>query len=366
MSRHDDCPPQQIFPPKVVTVPAIAVIHRSMAKERVLTSEKSPIMRLLFAATLLVLCLTGALGAKANEVPFDTWLEGVKTEARQKGIKDSTIETVLTPLKPIDRVLELDKAQPEFTLSFQDYLAKTVSKGRTSTGRRMMAEHSALLKKVSAAYKVQPRFIVAFWGIETDYGRGMGGFSVPAALATLAWEGRRATFFRDELFNALKIIDDGDIAPGDMIGSWAGAMGQSQFMPSSFQRFAVDFDGDKKRDIWNSYADVFASIANYLSQSGWRDDETWGRRIKLPKGFDKTLISLDTKKSLTGWAALGVRRADGHALPKSSAQGSLVQAGDNGPIFIVYDNYRTTLLWNRSTYFALAVGHLADAITTGS
>ena len=324
-------------------------------------------MHLRLAALLVLLFLTPGAAARAEEVPFETWLVGVKTEAKEKGISDATIEQVLTPLKPIDRVLEMDRAQPEFTLSFQDYIAKTVSKSRVANGRRMLAEHGALLKKVAAAYKVQPRFIVAFWGIESDYGRGMGGFSVPAALATLAWEGRRATFFRDELFNALKIIDEGDITAAEMNGSWAGAMGQSQFMPSSFERFAVDFDGDKKRNIWSSYADVFASIANYLSQSGWRDDETWGRRVKLPKQFDKTLISLDVKKPLTAWHSLGVRRQDGKSLPKSSTQGSLVRAGtEDGPVFIVYENYRTTLLWNRSTYFALAVGHLADAIATGS
>jgi membrane-bound lytic murein transglycosylase B len=323
-------------------------------------------MRLCLAAILALLCLAPSAPARANDIPFETWLEGVKTEAKEKGISDPTIQA-LSALKPVDKVLELDKAQPEFTLSFQDYIAKTVSKTRIANGRRMLAEHAALLKKVSAAYKVQPRFIVAFWGIESDYGRAMGGFSVPAVLATLAWDGRRATFFRDELFNALKIIDQGDITAADMTGSWAGAMGQSQFMPSSFQRFAVDFDGDKKRDIWNSYADVFASIANYLSQSGWREDETWGRKVKLPKKFDKTLISLDVKKSLTGWGALGVRRPDGKSLPKSATQGSLVQAGaENGPVFIVYDNYRTTLLWNRSTFFALAVGHLADALSAGS
>jgi peptidoglycan lytic transglycosylase B len=323
-------------------------------------------MRLGLAAFLLLLCLNPGGPAFADDIPFATWLEGVKAEAKEKGVKDTTIEQVLTPLKPVDRVLELDKAQPEFTLSFQDYIAKTVSKGRIAIGRRMLSEHAALLKKVASVYKVQPRFIVAFWGLESNFGQGMGGFSVPAALATLAWEGRRATFFRDELFNALKIIDDGDIAPDAMVGSWAGAMGQSQFMPSSFLRFAVDFDGDKKRDIWNSYGDVFASIANYLSQSGWHDDETWGRKVRLPKKFDQSLISLEIKKPLAAWQALGVRRADGKSLPKADAVGSLVQAGDGGPVFMVYGNYRTTLLWNRSTFFALAVGHLADAIATGS
>lgn len=323
-------------------------------------------MRYRFAAILLF-SLLPAVPASANEIPFETWLEGVKTEAREKGISDATIEQALGTIKPIDRVLELDRAQPEFTLTFQEYLAKTVSKNRVNMGRRMLAEHGPLLRKVSAAYKVQPRFIVAFWGIESDYGRIMGGFSVPAALATLAWEGRRATFFRDELFNALKIIEEGDVDASSMIGSWAGAMGQTQFMPSSYERFAVDFDGDKKRDIWKSYSDVFASIANYLAQSGWNDEQTWGREVRLPKNFNAQLISLDVKKPLDAWQALGVRRADGRSLPRADVEGSLVKAGsENGPVFMVYDNYRTTLLWNRSTYFALAVGHLADAVSTDS
>jgi membrane-bound lytic murein transglycosylase B len=323
-------------------------------------------MRILHAAFAVALCLLVPFSARAEDVPFDTWLEGVKTEARAKGISDATIAAALDGMKPIDRVIELDRQQPEFTLTFEDYLKKAVSKSRVATGRRMMSEHAALLKKVSETYHVQPRFIVAFWGIETDYGRSMGGFSVPNALATLAWEGRRATFFRDELFTALKILDEGDITPAGMMGSWAGAMGQSQFMPSSFEKFAVDFDGDKKRDIWTSYSDVFGSIANYLSQSGWDNDENWGRRVKLPRGFNKNLVSLDVKKSAAQWGALGVKRADGKALPKSAQQGSLVQAGSgNGPYFLVYGNYRTTLLWNRSTFFALAVGHLADALGAG-
>lgn len=324
-------------------------------------------MRFRFVLSLLVFWALPLASGRADDIPFETWLEGVKAEARERGVSDATIDKALTGLKPIDRVLELDRAQPEFTLSFEDYIAKTVSKNRVSAGQRMLAEHRALLKKVSAEYKVQPRFIVAFWGLESDFGRSMGGFSVPGALATLAWEGRRATFFRDELFNALKIIDMGDVSAPDMMGSWAGAMGQSQFMPSSFLKFGVDFDGDKKRNIWTSYADVFASIANYLSQSGWHDDQGWGRRVRLPKSFNANLVSLDVKKTVTAWGALGVKRSDGHALPKSANEASLVQAGEKaGPIFLVYDNYRTTLLWNRSTFFALAVGHLADAIGTGS
>lgn len=316
----------------------------------------------LFAAVTLGI----SAPAHANDIPFATWLADVRTEALQRGISQATVDAALAIQEPIPRVLELDRAQPEFTLAFKDYLDRTVSPARIATARKLYAENLPLLKKIAARYHVQPRFIVAFWGIESDFGRLTGGFSVPAALATLAYDGRRSTFFRDELFNALKIIDEGNIAADAMTGSWAGAMGQTQFMPSSFHKFAVDADGDGKRDIWNDREDVFGSIANYLSTSGWKDDQTWGRQVKLPKDFDSALISLDVKKSLIEWNTLGVRRIDGRALPKRDLQASLVRPGDvNAPVFAVYDNYRTTLLWNRSTFFALAIGHLADAISSG-
>ena len=323
----------------------------------------SGLLGLVFAC---VLGLGAVLPAFANEVPFDTWLEGLKSEARGRGISDKTLTAALGGAKPIDKVLRLDRSQPEFTKTFEEYLAGTVSTARIALGRKLYAENAAILDKIGKTYKVQPRFIVAFWGIESDYGRLQGGFPVCQALATLAWDGRRSSFFRDELLNALSIIEEGHVTAQAMTGSWAGAMGQTQFMPSSFRRFAVDYDGDGRRDIWTTRKDVFASIANYLAQSGWRDDETWGRRVTLPKDFDPALISLDVRKSLFDWQALGVRRADGSALPAFNMQGSLVQPTGGHQVFLVYNNYRTTLLWNRSTYFALAVGHLADAIGAGS
>jgi membrane-bound lytic murein transglycosylase B len=318
--------------------------------------------RLLVTVALLFIATT----AQAADKPFDQWLEEVKVEARNRGISEPVIEAALGALAPIERVLELDKSQPEFTMSFEDYLARTVAPARVSAGRRMLLENRGLLERIAATYHVQPRFIIAFWGIESDFGRLTGGFSVPAALATLAWDGRRASLFREELFEALHIIQDGHVTAAGMTGSWAGAMGQPQFMPSSFRRFAVDGDADGKRDIWTNRADVFASIANYLSQSGWREDQTWGRRVSLPEAFDRGLISPDVKKTLQEWDALGIRRADGSALPTRALQGSLVEpTAGRGPVFMVYDNFRTTLRWNRSTFFALAVGHLADAVNSG-
>lgn len=340
------------------------------------------VLRILGAGAVMLVGLTAACAqneqpiepAQSAEQPpqpetvqtqqdFDTWLADLKNEALKKGIGEATFDAALGDTRPIQRVIELDRNQPEFTLTFRQYLNRTVPQSRVDTGRRLLNENRALLEKVSAEYEVQPRFLVAFWGIESDFGRITGGFSVPQALATLAYDGRRAQFFRDELLNALQILEEKHIAPHRMKGSWAGAMGQTQFMPSSFLRFAVDFNRDGRRDIWTTPGDVFASAANYLSSSGWKGDETWGRAVSLPVGFDVSLISLEVVKDLSEWQNLGVRRPDGSDLPMADIQASLVRPSEeNADVFIVYDNYRTTLKWNRSTYFALAVGHLADRI----
>jgi membrane-bound lytic murein transglycosylase B len=276
-------------------------------------------------------------------------------------------------------VIELDRKQPEFTMTFGEYLGKVVPESRARKGRKKFAENRELLEKIGTQYGVQPRFIVAFWGIETNFGRHTGGFSVVNALATLAYDGRRSAYFRKELHNALQILNEGHIAPDEMKGSWAGAMGQCQFMPSSFLNFAVDDNDDGRRDIWTTKADVFASAANYLAQSGWQGDQTWGRRVTLPEGFDTGLANLDIIKPLSEWQNLGVRRIDSTDLPTRQLSASLVLpggetapegvgdskagwAGGSRVAFLVYDNYRATLKWNRSTFFAMAVGHLADAI----
>ena len=249
--------------------------------------------------------------SSAAEQEFSVWLEGVRTEARQRGLKAETISSSLSDIKPIPRVVELDRRQPEFTLTLEQYLSRVVNESRVRKGRARFTKHRALLRKISTKFRVQPRFILALWGIETDFGRFKGGFPVVPALATLAYDGRRSAYFRKELFYALTIIDQGHITAKDMIGSWAGAMGQNQFMPSSFLRYAVDHDGDGRRNIWTSIEDVFASTANYLRRVGWRDDQTWGRKVRLPEGFDSALLGLEVKKGLVGWQAFGVRRFDG-------------------------------------------------------
>lgn len=315
----------------------------------------------MFAAGILSATASMAM---AETQPFGQWLDELRAEAAGKGIGTDVLDTALRDLQPIPRVIELDRKQPEFTLTFQQYMDRVVPQSRIDKGRQKLAEHRALLTKVGKRYGVQPRFIVALWGIETDFGRVTGGFPVVAALATLAHDGRRSKYFRGELLNALQILHEGHITHDAMMGSWAGAMGQSQFMPSSFVRFAVDYDGDGRRDIWQTQGDVFASAANYLARSGWRDDQTWGRKVQLPAGFDLSQADLKIRKPLSEWQALGVRRADGSDLPTRALQASLVlpAKGAASPAFLVYNNYRTTLKWNRSTYFAMAVGHLSDAI----
>ncbi|RAU22615.1 lytic murein transglycosylase [Paramagnetospirillum kuznetsovii] len=306
---------------------------------------------------------TAAAQTDAANDGFSAFLTGVRAEALDKGLRAETLDAALSGVQHIDRVIELDRKQPEFTLSFDEYLGRIVTPSRVEEGRRKLAENRALLTEIEQRFGVQPRFVVALWGIETGFGKNTGGMSVISSLATLAYDGRRTKFFRGELMNALTILDQGHIAPSAMIGSWAGAMGQCQFMPSTFLKFAVDWDGDGKRNIWTNRADALASAANYLSSEGWRGDQTWGRSVKLPKGFDAKLVGLDTRKSLAEWNALGVKGNDGKPLPVKDLSGSIVLAeAGKGPPFLVYDNFRTIMKWNRSTFFALAVGHLADRI----
>lgn len=323
-------------------------------------------MRIYTVALILTLTLSGhanAQSADAAAQPFGAWLDAVRAEAAQRGLKQTTIDSALGNIKPIPRVIELDRRQPEFTLTLDQYLSRVVSDRRVRKGRRLLRENAALLAEVTAKHKVQPRFIVALWGIETDFGRLTGGFPVIAALATLAHDGRRSAYFRKELFNALKIVDEGHILANKMMGSWAGAMGQSQFMPSSFLRHAVDYNGDGRRDIWTTRADVFASAANYLVGVGWKSDQTWGREVKLPAGFNESLVDAKTRKRLSEWQALGVRRADGSDLPTRDLRAALVRPSKKGgPVFAVYNNYRSILRWNRSHFFAVAVGTLSDRI----
>ncbi|MEO3430186.1 lytic murein transglycosylase [Pelagibius sp. CAU 1746] len=302
--------------------------------------------------------------AQSEAEDFDTWLAGLKQEAVRRGIRAETVEAALAGVEPLPEAIQRDRSQREFTLTFTRYMRGAVTEGRVAKARELLEQNRALLEEVAAKYGVQPRFLVSFWGLESNFGQHTGGYSVVAALATLAHEGRRHDFFRAQLLDALQILDEGHISVSEMTGSWAGAMGQLQFIPSTFVNFAVDYDGDGHRDIWHSLPDIFASAANYLSQEGWKGDRTWGRQVALPEGFDYGLASLGERKALGEWAALGLRREDGGPLPRvEGVEASLVlPAGQRGPAFLVYENFRTILVWNRSILYALSVGHLADRI----
>ncbi len=296
--------------------------------------------------------------------PFEAWLLDFKQEALEKGISRQTIDAAFVGVKPIPKVIRLDRKQPEGSMTFAQYKKRVINQNRIDKGRALLGKHRSELGRVSARYGVQPQYIVALWGVETSYGSNTGGFHVVPALATLAHDGRRSNFFRKELINALKIIDGGHIKAAEMKGSWAGAMGQNQFMPSSFHAYAVDHNGDGRRDIWGSTSDIFASTANYLSKNGWKGDEKWGRKVKLTQNLPQSVTGMGNKKSLTAWKGMGVTLLNGNPIPTAPGiKAALVRPdGASGEAFLIYDNYRTIMTWNKSVYFATSVGLLADLI----
>jgi membrane-bound lytic murein transglycosylase B len=313
----------------------------------------------------LFVFFTANLQAAARNEDFTHWLAELRTEARTLGISTQTLDQSLQGLKaPLARVVELDRTQPEFQQSLLQYLASRVTPARIAAGKQMKRRYPTWLGRVEKAYGVQRDYILALWGIETSYGRHTGNISVIHALATLAHDGRRASYFRRELFEALRIIDAGHIGAPLMQGSWAGAMGQCQFMPSSFARYAVDADQDGRINIWNSIPDVFASSANYLQQAGWQAGQPWGQLVGLPANFPLTLAGLDQQpQPISHWRKLGVKSADQRALPAGDLAASLIlPAGEGGPAYLVYANFHVLLKWNRSSSFAIAVGSLADKI----
>jgi membrane-bound lytic murein transglycosylase B len=294
---------------------------------------------------------------------FADWMQGLRQEAAAAGVSQQTLDAALTGIEPNQKVLDLDRGQPEVTITFAQYAARTVTKQRIAEGRKLLEEYRPLLDKVGATYGVQPPFIVALWAIETDYGQFTGGYSVIDSLATLAYGSSRQEMFRSELIDALKILQQKAIAPAAMTGSWAGAMGQCQFMPSSYLKYAVAYSGSGQPDIWTNQADVFASIANYLASSGWRSDRGWGRRVHLPPGMSESLIDWKTVRPLSQWRTLGLTNADGSALPASDEPAALVAPdGPSGPAWLTTSNFKVIMKWNRSTYFAVSVGLLADGI----
>lgn len=318
---------------------------------------------------LLSGCQTVATAADPRNLPADrevvspsytVWLAELRQEALAQGIRAATFDAAMAEAQIRDRVLELDQAQPEFTRPVWVYLDNAISGKRVREGQERLARHAALLQRTAASTGVPPEILVAFWGIETDYGRQTGGFAVLDALTTLAWKGRRAQMFRKELLAALKILDAGDVARERMTGSWAGAMGQTQFMPSVYLAHATDADQDHRRDIWGSLADVFASTAGYLVASGWRSGESWGEEVRLPPGFPWDQVEPTLSKPLSEWRRLGVRSVADAPLAEGPPAALLAPAGHAGPVFLVRDNFRVIMRYNPATSYALAVALLSD------
>ncbi len=303
----------------------------------------------------------------AHALAFAAWVAEFRQRAVAAGISARTLDLTLVNAQFLPQVIELDRSQPEFTRTVWDYLDRTVGAQRVTMGRQMLARVRAEAPGVLQRQQtVPPEVVVAIWGMESNYGSNYGSTKTIDALATLGFEGRRASWAGTELLAALKIVENGDIAPERMIGSWAGAMGQTQFLPSSFLAYATDGDGDGHRDIWNSLPDVVASTANYLARSGWQAQEPWGVEARLPAGFDYATADDSVRRSSAQWIAAGVTAIDGTPLPRMASATVLLPAGANGPAFVVGTNFRTILKYNNSTSYALAVGSLSQQIGGGA
>jgi lytic murein transglycosylase len=311
---------------------------------------------------LAPLLLAAALPAAADPV-FTACLDGLRPQAGAAGIRTDTFDRLTAGLAPDPTVLESLDFQPEFRTPIWDYLAGLVDEERVDDGRAMLAEHAALLKRVQAQYGVDPETVVAVWGVESNYGRTFGKKPLLASLATLSCAGRRQAFFRSEFFATLRLIQAGDLRPEGLVGSWAGAFGHTQFMPSTYARIAVDFDGDGRRDLVGSIPDALASTANYLKRSGWRTGQAWGREVVLPAGFDASVNGRQARRPLSAWLARGVKSADGSPLSASDdATALLLPAGPKGPAFLVHRNFDAIYSYNAAESYALAIAHLSDRL----
>ncbi len=296
---------------------------------------------------------------------FSAWVADFSATARAAGIGEATLRAALGEVRYLPQVVELDRAQPEFTRTVWDYLDRTVTPQRIAVGRDKLSQVRGEAEAAAARYGVPATMLVAIWGMESNYGANTGEVSTIDALATLGFEGRRADWARGQLLAALKILQNGDIDRAHMIGSWAGAMGQTQFLPSSFLAYGVDADGDGRRDLWGSMADVMASTANFLARSGWQANQPWGVEVRLPPGFDAGRADASIRQPASQWAAEGVQAMDGAALPELADASVLQPAGVRGPAFMVGANFRAILRYNNSTSYALAVGLLAQGLVGG-
>ncbi|MCJ1881516.1 lytic murein transglycosylase [Pseudomonas nitroreducens] len=297
---------------------------------------------------------------------FAQWRDGFRAQALAAGISASTFDSAFEGIEPDESVVTADRSQPEFSRPVWQYLESAVSSARVHNGQDRLQQNAEVLQRIDATYGVEREAVVAIWGMESNFGQQMGSKNVIRSLATLAYEGRRPNFGRDQLIAALQILQHGDVPASNMIGSWAGAMGQTQFIPTTYNRYAVDFDGDGRRDIWGSSPDALASTANYLKSSGWQQGQSWGFEVRLPQGFDYAQADMDIRKPMNEWLRQGIKVASGNLPSDPQASVSLLlPAGYRGPAFLVTDNFRAILKYNNSTSYALAVGLLADSFRGG-
>lgn len=302
----------------------------------------------------------------AQDDRFTNCLSRLEDVAKANGLYSDRVTQALKSVQFEQRVVDLDRKQPEFTDTLANYLNRRLTAQRIEQGQQLLATHRRLLDRISEQYGVQPQYLVSFWGLESNFGKNFGSIPVMNSLATLACDERRSRYFTTEFLNALRIVDRGHVGPDTMVGSWAGAMGHTQFMPSTYLQHAVDGDGDGRIDLWGSIPDAMTSAAKFLKALGWTPGVRWGREVSLPKNFAFERVGLDQPRSLSEWRKLGIREADGSALPAADFEAALlVPAGHRGPAFLVYDNFRVIMRWNRSELYALSVGLLAERIAGG-
>ncbi len=311
---------------------------------------------------LFLIILSSAITVQATALPKEC-IDNLQKQAIQSGLSQAIIDEIIPNLKALPKVIKSDKSQAEFTQTFYSYLSKRVTSARIKEGNQLLKKHDQFLKTLVHQYGVPGRYLIAFWGLETNFGHYLGNLSTLNSLATLACDPRRSEFFTNELLLALKLIERESLLPDKMKGSWAGAMGHTQFMPSTYYQYAVDGDGDGQINLWLSEKDALASSANYLQQLGWNTGERWGREVKLPADFHYELTGFKNWKSLKEWKTLGVRTISGSLLPDVDIKAAvLLPSGHTGPVFLVYPNFDIIMNWNRSKTYALSVGLLSDRI----
>ncbi|HEY6984061.1 lytic murein transglycosylase [Reyranella sp.] len=320
----------------------------------------------LLAATTALLATQSLASARAQEGEFRECLQAIKAEAGRQGVSGAVADRAFQNLTPDQKVIDLDSRQPEFTLTYGKYVGNAVTLERIAKGQQKLTQYRSLLDSLTREYGVAPQYLVAFWGMETNYGAYLGDFQVVRSVATLACMTKRLAFFSNETVQALKILSTNGMTSQQMRGSWAGAMGNMQFMPSTFVKYGVDRDGNGRIDIWNSMPDAFASAANFLRGIGFRPGLPSSDEVFLPQGFPLEEADTTVEKPVRAWASMGVKRANGQPLPSSDELSSIVlPAGWRGPAFILYPNFKAVMNWNRSTLYALAVGILAQQIAGG-